>query len=95
MYGNLQFSENITELNEKNVLFEESVDWIYGDETVDTLSLYLAPLKWAHEFDHKLPNSKPIKIVDFCSHYNEKYTVYDNYDERGEKRITKNEFLGI
>lgn len=64
-----------------------------GDGSVDSSSLFYAPLKWAFEFDNEFPNSKPIKFVDFCSVYNEKYNIYDNH--KGVREIEKNEFFGI
>ena len=67
----------------------------YGDETVSTTSLLLAPLKWAHEFDEKKPNAKPIKIIDVCSIYNQRNTVYDENDFDKEFKINKNEFIGM
>ena len=38
---------------------------------------------------------KPVKIIDLCSSYKEKYTVYDTVDNNKEFEITKNEFFGI
>lgn len=68
----------------------------YGDQTVDTTSLLMAPLKWAYEFDNKKnPNAKPVKIIDVCSEYNEKYTIYDKYKPNSEYEFTKNEFIGM
>ena len=68
----------------------------YGDETVDTTSLLLAPLKWAYEFDKKTnPNARPVKIIDVCSEYNEKYNIYDVYNPDSEYKFNKNEFIGM
>ena len=72
----------------------DKVVYSYGDGTVDTTSLLLAPLKWAHEFDHKShPNAKPVKIIDFCSTYNEKYNIYDEKENNKEYKVNKNEFI--
>ena len=79
---------------EKKFYNPEKVIYSYGDGTVDTTSLLLAPLKWAHEFDHKShPNAKPVKIIDFCSTYNEKYNIYDEKENNKEYKVNKNEFI--
>ena len=73
----------------------EKIIYSYGDNTVDTTSSLLAPLKWAFEFDNKSnPNAKPVKIIDLCSTYNEKYNIYDKKDKDKEFEINKNEFIG-
>jgi len=40
-----------------------------------------------------LENSKPIKIIEYCSVYNEKYNPYDYFE--GERKILKNEYFGM
>ena len=48
-----------------------------GDGTVDSNSLFYGPLKWSWEFQQKIPNAKAVKFIDYCSIYNEKYSIYD------------------
>lgn len=73
----------------------DKIIYSYGDETIPTISLLLAPLKWAHEFEKKKKNSKPIKIIDVCSIYNQRNSIYDKTDENSEFEINKNEFIGM
>ena len=80
---------------EKKFCNPEKLIYSYGDNTVDTTSLLLAPLKWAYEFDKKSdPHAKPVKIIDLCSTYNEKYNIYDLKEKNKEYKINKNEFIG-
>lgn len=48
-----------------------------GDDTVATYSSLMPGLKWAYEFEKKVQNAKPVKIVDYCSSFNEKYSPFD------------------
>ena len=67
-----------------------------GDDSVSVNSLLLAPLKWGYEFDNNVvPNAKPVKIVDYCSLYNQRLTPYDGQNASGESIIKKNEFIGL
>lgn len=56
-------------------------------------SQYHGPLKWAYEFMKKKKDAKPLKIVDYCSQYNNKGSIWDEVD--GKKDIDKLEFVGI
>lgn len=67
---------------EKKEYFEPEEINGYGDGMVPSNSLFYGPLKWAFEFDKGLKGSKPVKIIDFCSDYNERYSIYD--DQKGE-----------
>ena len=90
------WEEDIKDYIKKKKVYEPKKIWGYGDEVLDTTSLLISSLKWAYEFDHKKnKNAKPVKIIDICSNYNEKYFVYDKNDINQEFEITKNEFFGI
>ena len=90
------WDEDLTEYIKKRKVYEPEKVWGYGDEVLDTTSLLISSLKWAYEFDHKKnKNAKPVKIIDVCSNYNEKYFVYDKNDSNEEFEVTKNEFFGI
>ena len=59
----------------------DKIIYSYGDETVSTTSTLMAPLKWAYEFDQNIPNAKPIKIIDVCSSFNQRNSVYDDFGQ--------------
>lgn len=63
---------------------------------VPSNTLYLPALKWSYEFKNKknYKNAKPVKIIDYCSRYNQKENIYDEKID-GQNEITKNEFIGI
>lgn len=67
----------------------------YGDKTVDAYSQFIPLLKWAKEYDDGEQHSNPVKIVDLCSIYKEKYEPFDDFYSSGEKKMNKNEFFGI
>ena len=71
------------------------VEYGQGDDTVPTFSSIMPALKWAYEFDNEVTNSKPVKIVDYCSFVNEKYNPFDITDGDKQYKITKNGFFGI
>ena len=75
----ITFKKNITQYIKENKDVNGHIKYGYGDGTVNSDSLFLAPLKWAYEFIKKKKGAKPIKFVDFCSNYNEKYSIFDNY----------------
>ena len=95
-FKQLIYNYNITESTIKDEYAEPSeIVFGYGDDTVPTYSSLIPTLKWAKEFEKKEKNAKPIKIVDLCSNFNEKYTIYDTLDNNKEYEIEKNEFFGI
>ena len=47
------------------------------------------------EFEDKIENSYPVKIVDYCGVHNEKYDLWDNIEDKENWNFSKNEFLGI
>ena len=60
-----------------------------------TFSSLMPALKWAHEYENNTENSKPVKIVDYCSFINEKYNPYDVTEGDKPYKINKNEFFGV
>ena len=89
------FDFNITDVTSKENFAIPEIIYGHGDGTVASFSQLIPPLKWANEFKNEKKNSKPVKIVDYCSKYNEKYNIYDDNETDQEFKITKNEFFGM
>jgi len=70
-----------------------------GDGTVPVTSALLPGIKWAWEYDNKdkinIPHAKPVKIAEFCSNLNARGTIYDDLNEDGQFKVTKNEYMGV
>ena len=66
-----------------------------GDETVPSVSVMLAGLKWAMEFKQKQPGAKPVKFLDVCSVINVKRTPYDGQTAAGVREMTGVEYQGL
>jgi len=70
-----------------------------GDGTVPVTSALLPGIKWSWEYENKdsgnITNPHPVKIVEFCSTYNNKPSIYDNLGGNDTHRITKNEYIGM
>ena len=91
----LEYDYDLYDLVKNNEYGEPKKEYGHGDDTVSSNSLIIPGLKWAWEFDNKKKNAKPVKIVDYCSVFNEKYTPYDQTFSDQEFQITRNEFFGI
>lgn len=91
----LEYNDNLFDLKKKNQFGTATIVNGTGDETVPTYSALLPAFKWAWEFQHKKQDAKPVKIVDYCSSFNEKYNPFDETESGSEFKINKNEFLGI
>ncbi len=90
------YHQNVTELARQNKYASAEIKYGYGDGVFDTTSLMLASLKWAHEFEtQSVKGAKPMKILDFCSNFNQRDSVYDKEDSSSEFEILKNEFIGM
>ena len=64
----------------------------YGDGSVISTSAILPGIKWAQDFEDKLPGAKPVKFIEVCSTKNKRATVSEsNYS----MKVTKNEYMGI
>lgn len=74
----LDYDIDLYDLLKNNTYGKSKSQYGHGDETVPTVSSIIPGLKWAWEFDNKKKDAKPVKIVDYCSLFNEKYSPYDN-----------------
>lgn len=75
--------------------YEPTVDTGMGDGSVVSYSQFIPLLKWAKEYDDGQKGAQPVKFVDFCSIYKNRYDPYDEINEFGEKIISENGFFGI
>jgi hypothetical protein len=66
---------------EDQFYFPEKTFFAPGDGVVLSNSAIVPGLKWAWEFENKLENSKPVKLVDYCSFNQQSYTVYETRNE--------------
>jgi len=70
-----------------------------GDGTVPVTSSLLPGMKWSWEYDNKLAtnitNPQPVKIVEFCSTFNNRSTIYDSLNVDSKFEVTKNEYIGL
>ncbi len=66
-----------------------------GDGTVPSTAAVTAGIKWADEFLNKLPNAKPVKLVDVCSELNARGSPWDGTASTGERILTKVEYQGL
>ena len=89
------FDFNITDVTSKENFAVPEIKYGQGDGTVPSYSQIIPPLKWAKEFKNEEKNSKPVKIIDYCSSYKEKYNIYDQMEDNKEYKMTQNEFFGI
>lgn len=90
------YKTNVTKFIENGMFYYPDTKNFYGDGTVPSYSSLIPPLKWAWEYDNKAAQgAKPVKIVDLCSLYKQKNSVFDDKNEKGEFKITNNEFFGL
>lgn len=94
-YKKFDYDRDIRECVESDSYCTPKYTYGYGDDTVPTFSTLTFPFKWAYEFENKKENAKPVKFVDFCSRFNEKYSPYDKMNGDEEYMIEKNEYFGI
>ena len=66
-----------------------------GDDTVPVASVLTPGLKWAQEFIDKVPNAKPIKMLDVCSSVNVKTSPWDGKGSSGAQEMNKVEYQGL
>jgi len=70
-----------------------------GDGTVPVTSSLLPGMKWSWEYDNKLAtnltNPRPVKVVEFCSSFNNRSTVYDLMKNDSIFEVSKNEYIGL
>lgn len=91
----LIYDSDLMDSLKTDTYYKPQVVYGYGDKTVDAYSQFIPLLKWAKEFDDGVPGAAPVKIVDFCSVYNVKYSPFDGENTEGEKVHIKNDFFGI
>jgi len=63
-----------------------------GDGVVLTGSAIVPGIKWASEFDSKVAGAKPVNLVELCSDYNQRTSVFENQDS---KTVLNNAYFGI
>ena len=84
----------------KNVLaIPDSTLFAPGDGTVVASSAAFPGFKWLHEHHNKnkkqeFSNSKPVKLVEYCSHYKNEKPIYDTLSTSGIGTMQFSEFLG-
>lgn len=66
----------------------------YGDATVEVSYSLPIAMKWAWEHNNKVAGAKPIKIVEYCSSFNQKDTVWDKTNASGANVMTTTEYMG-
>lgn len=84
--------------NPKSKAMEENVGFLkpdtvvesLGDRSVLTSSSLVAGFKWAHEFENKVANTKPIVFAEICSTYNQKNSVFQT-----STSVNRNEYQGV
>ncbi len=91
----IYFNKDLNKAAEKKQFTKPYITYSNGDSTVPLFSAIIPNLKWIWEFNQKKKNAKPVKIVDFCSHFNEKYNPYDKTEGDKEFKFLKNDFFGI
>lgn len=69
--------------------------WKPGDTSVPSTSAVTPALKFAEDFDNKVANAKPVKILEICSGVHTLESPYDSHNEAGEGLYTKNEYIGV
>ena len=62
----------------------------YGDGQVLSTSAIIAALKWADDFESKEPGAKPVNIIEMCSVWNRRESVF----EPGTKSVEKSAYFG-
>lgn len=64
-----------------------------GDQEVLVTSAIAPGIKWAHEHkEGKIKNAKPINIIELCSEYKRRKSIYEDDDK---KTITNSAYFGI
>ena len=86
---------DVREAINKNIFKGYELGFGMGDGVVDTISQYAGPLKWAQDFIDQKENSYPVKLIDVCNRFKEKYSIWDNVDSGKDYKVLKNEFFGI
>ena len=94
-FKKIEYSMNLFDLVKDNVYGNYKAVFGSGDDTVPSYSAIIPGLKWAWEFSKMKRSSKPVKIVDYCSYFNEKYNPYDVTDQNKPFEANKNDFFGI
>lgn len=63
-----------------------------GDSIVMTTSALMSGIKWAAEFSKSTPGVKPINMIEVCSSYNQRSSIYD---DTINTKVTKNAYFGV
>lgn len=69
--------------------------YVAGDTSVPSTSSVTPAMKFAMDFDNKVPGAKPVKIVEYCSSMMQKDSPYDSFNSKGEGQYTKNSYIGL
>jgi hypothetical protein len=63
-----------------------------GDGTVLAASSIAPGIKWAWEHSQGHTNAKPVNLIELCSEYNQRESVYDS---KTSSSVKKNAYFGI
>ena len=86
------YDKNPKELTSKDkMLLTSKVDEVMGDGSVTATSAILPGIKWADDFNNKVKGAKPVNLIEICSAYQRRETVF----EGNTKQVTKNAYYGI
>lgn len=69
----------------------------YGDGTVGTSYSLPIALKWSweHMNNATATGAKPVKIVEYCSEYNQSGIIYDGVDAKGANVFNTSSYVGL
>jgi len=70
----------------------DHIDYKQGDGVVLTTSALTPGIKWADDFAQGAPNAKPVNLIELCSNFNQRSSVFDDVTN---KKVTKNSYFGI
>lgn len=66
--------------------------YIPGDLSVSATSSISPGIKWAYEFESKIPNTKPVSFNELCGEYN---TREHPFDQNDTGTVSSNKYGGI
>jgi hypothetical protein len=87
-----QYNRNPKDFTKNDKMLRISKSWdTMGDGSVTTTSAILPGIKWADDFDKKVKGAKPVNLIEICSKFKRRKTVF----EEGKKVVEKNAYFGI
>jgi len=79
----------------QNFYFPESEVNSTGDGTVLTTSAIVPGIKWRYEHLNNVPNSKPVKFIEYCSIYNQATNIYDTVGDNNRNTFVSSDYSGL